>query len=402
MGTVYNRGSKGHPNYWVKWKDPSGRWRYKKVGPDRALAKKVLRKIEGDIVSGRHGFEDESAPAAAVGRRRFEELARPWAEGRRKTHRAGKDDVGRMKNHLIPAFGHLALCEVGAKELKAFIASKRGVISPQTTRNCLGLLSRFYNDLIEEGADLVNPVSRLDRATRRAIGPKYDPRKTPFLRTTADIRALYFELPVNIRPMFAVGVFAGLRTGEILALERGDIDLERRLIHVQRSDKGPLKDGDSRFVPIVDALLPVLRAWMMQRGPGSPLFPPERPRRGGKPGSPPRYVRQQTLSRHLKSALRSAKLDDGLTWYQCTRHSFASHWVMNGRPIEKLREILGHESVTTTERYAHLRPEAFSREDYAAISVDLSEGRVVPMEAVAAPPCYKYVTQEAEAHEAAS
>ena len=42
---------------------------------------------------------------------------------------------------------------------------------------------------------------------------------------------------------------------------------------------------------------------------------------------------------------------------------------MDGRPIEKLRDILGHSSVTTTERYAHLRPDAFSAEDHAAVCV---------------------------------
>lgn len=62
-----------------------------------------------------------------------------------------------------------------------------------------------------------------------------------------------------------------------------------------------------------------------------------------------------------------------MTWYQCTRHSFASHWVMDGRRIEKLREILGHASVTTTERYAHLQPGLFRRADYEAVSVDLNE-----------------------------
>jgi integrase len=34
-----------------------------------------------------------------------------------------------------------------------------------------------------------------------------------------------------------------------------------------------------------------------------------------------------------------------LNWYRCTRHTFASHWVMDGRRIEKLNEILGHSTV---------------------------------------------------------
>ena len=66
---------------------------------------------------------------------------------------------------------------------------------------------------------------------------------------------------------------------------------------------------------------------------------------------------------------------------------------MDGRPIEKLREILGHVSVTTTERYAHLRPEAYNRDDLAAVAVDFSLGAVVPIGARSEPSCYEGVTQ---------
>ena len=55
-----------------------------------------------------------------------------------------------------------------------------------------------------------------------------------------------------------------------------------RRCDIERSVKGPLKDHDSRFVPILDALSPVLRDWLLRRGPGSPLFPPPRPRRAAR------------------------------------------------------------------------------------------------------------------------
>jgi hypothetical protein len=65
---------------------------------------------------------------------------------------------------------------------------------------------------------------------------------------------------------------------------------------------------------------------------------------------------------------------DSLGWYEATRHTFASQWVMNGGSIEKLKEILGHYSVVVTERYAHLRPDLFSARDFGTIQVDLSGG----------------------------
>jgi hypothetical protein len=54
---------------------------------------------------------------------------------------------------------------------------------------------------------------------------------------------------------------------------------------------------------------------------------------------------------------------------------------MDGRPIEKLRNILEHSSVGVTERYAHLAPDIFSPADYDAVTVDFSDPVVLNMQA---------------------
>ena len=61
-----------------------------------------------------------------------------------------------------------------------------------------------------------------------------------------------------------------------------------------------------------------------------------------------------------------------LGWYEETRHTFASQWVLAGGSIEKLEEIPGHYSVVMTERYAHLKPDLFSAKDTAVIPIDLA------------------------------
>jgi hypothetical protein len=77
----------------------------------------------------------------------------------------------------------------------------------------------------------------------------------------------------------------------------------------------------------------------------------------------------------LRAALKKLELErPGLGWYEATRHTFASQWVMSGGSIEKLKEILGHYSVVMTERYAHLKPELFTPADLGTITVDLQPG----------------------------
>jgi hypothetical protein len=67
-----------------------------------------------------------------------------------------------------------------------------------------------------------------------------------------------------------------------------------------------------------------------------------------------------------------------LTWYRATRHTFASQFILGGGSIEKLSKIMGHASVTTTERYSHLRTDLFRESDFDLVAVDLSpEGAAV-------------------------
>jgi integrase len=168
------------------------------------------------------------------------------------------------------------------------------------------------------------------------------------------------------------GRFAGLRTGEALGLKWEHVDLKARRIHVRGSVTGPLKDDDSRMVPILDSLLPVLKAWKLKSGGKGFVVPPMR--------SDGTNCDDHTLRAHLGKVLQklhllpandthqdaAQKRQPVLNWYRCTRHTFASHWVVDGRPIEKLKEILGHSTVQLTERYA---PEPVNENETALVRV---------------------------------
>lgn len=85
------------------------------------------------------------------------------------------------------------------------------------------------------------------------------------------------------------------------------------------------------------------------------------------------------MLRHLKGAMKAAKMQP-LTWYQATRHTFASQWVMHERPIEKLAQTLGHGSTWVTERYAHLRDD-YRPADYGAFDAAFgtADGEIGPI-----------------------
>jgi len=100
-------------------------------------------------------------------------------------------------------------------------------------------------------------------------------------------------------------------------------------------------------------------------------------RRTAHQAAPPdTLLRQASLWSRLRTALEGDKEKGipplglpALTWYQATRHTFASQWVIGGGSLEELRDVMGHSTVLVTERYAHLRP---GKENRDRVRVDLS------------------------------
>ena len=67
-----------------------------------------------------------------------------------------------------------------------------------------------------------------------------------------------------------------------------------------------------------------------------------------------------------------------MTWYSASRHTWASQFVMNGGNLAVAQHVLGHSSVTVTERYSHLRPDLFRPQIMLQLTVNLSrEGGTV-------------------------
>jgi integrase len=175
----------------------------------------------------------------------------------------------------------------------------------------------------------------------------------------------------------------------VLALEWDAVDLEARQLRVRQAVRHSVlsapKDDDPRTVPILDALAPVLARYKLRTGGRGFLFPATQPgRRAGRTGTPARFMRPGTLHEALRAAfaseaVRTAKIAP-VTWYQATRHTFASQWVISGGSMERLALILGHSSTEVTRRYAHLKPEHLGAEDRARLSVVLDESHPMATE----------------------
>ena len=382
MASIYNRGSRALPNWWIGWIDRAGQHKAKKIGADRAIALQVKAKIENDLTAKRFDVQTEPPPPIPL---LFGAAADEWIKLRsaigqdgQPAIRSWRDDQGRVNLHLRPRFADRRLDEITVDDVKAVIETMRPTHKPQTIRNVLHTLSRLYEDQ-PTALRLTNPARQLKRGDRRRIGKGWDSRKTPFLKTKAEVRRLYLGFPEMsadqpFRAMYAVGAFAGLRPGEVRALEWSDVDFDGRRIHIQRSAGGPTKNGETRHVPLAATLAEVLTEWQTHRKLGEEMVFPCLGHHGN-------VISEEKINTALRTALAAAEMPLSLTTYQCTRHTFGAQWVINGGSLHKLADVLGHSTTEVTRRYAHLVPGEFTETERALVDVDLQPAKVIPLQA---------------------
>ncbi len=336
---------------------PSGKWQvrwYDALGQRKSKsfdsyndAQRATHRLMSEVHDAKQGLVPAPPP-----KKTFADLTESWMTTRALHKRSIDSDVSRLRAHLTPAFGKLDLQEITYARIEAFKAERAGM-APQSLRHLLILLGSMLKHAHRLGwLPLLPPI---DKPRVRVNGNDFE-----YLRTTEEVhrflRAAKDE-GVDAYTLYTTAVYTGMRQGELAALRWECINLEQGLITVSRSFDGPTKAGDVRYVPIMNVLLPVLRAWRLQC-PGPLVFPNTK----GAMNQP----KDRIFCERFKKVLDAAGFErpEGgrrahYIRFHDLRHTFASHWMMAGGDLFKLQKILGHKSTELTLRYAHLSPTAF-------------------------------------------
>jgi len=160
----------------------------------------------------------------------------------------------------------------------------------------------------------------------------------------AEILRIANTLSWSFAGLLAILFETGMRLSEALDLQWKDIDLEKRMIHIWEN-----KTDNPRSIPMTDRLYAVL---MIARQYDSAL----------EGGSVPvgNIVQELTINRvqYLWTQVRKLmRIVDPEFTIHAIRHTVASRLVQNGVDLYVVAKWLGHTSIKTTERYAHLSPE---------------------------------------------
>ena len=242
---------------------------------------------------------------------------------------------------------------VTAADVRAFLAALHAVRHPATLGRKLASLRSFFRFLLREGSCGLDPTAGIP-APRQ---PKRLPNPLPVddcvsLIESPDSSPRSKRLDrgrLRDRALVELLYGAGLRVGETSALDVRDVDLHQGEVRVMG------KGGKERVVPLPAAARESLGEYLdSRRAPGilaEPLFPSLRSREGHARRLGPRDIR-----RILKARARRVGIADRVYPHRL-RHSYATHLLDMGAGLREIQELLGHASLSTTEKYTAVSAE---------------------------------------------
>ena len=250
---------------------------------------------------------------------------------------------------LVKQAGKNHLEEIGRADLGAFIEHEqdRG-LKASTVSNRLDILKAFIRYLIEKG------VVSADVLIKRMIIKVPDSLpKAMELDDEAKILSVIDD--VRNRAMILLLLRTGMRIGELLNTGVGDIHLEERKIEIWEAEKNRI----GRVVYFSDDAGDALRSWYKKRDSGKDFV------FYAKGRNTMSYAAARSMfCKYLRKAGLAHK---GYTLH-CLRHTNASSLLNAGIPLECLRELLGHNSVEVTRRYARLTNTTREKEYFKAMA----------------------------------
>jgi len=331
-----------------------GKKRWENVGLNRHVAERKLAAIQAELTLGTFR---EPKPIL------FSEFAQKWLEiyAKPKVKPSTWETYRILIAHRFnPAFGKLLLTKITTEMIEEFFASmihQKRKLAPKTILNSQILLKTMFKYAKRWGylkQDSAEQVARI----------RVEPKEMDFL-TPEEIGLLLKHSDGIYRTLFLTAILTGMRRGELLALQWGDIDWNQSRIYVKRSlywrarkDTGPgepcwtFVTPKSRYSKRAVVLSPKLKEALELHRLTCPVSQYDLvfSTRNGNPLDPENVIHHQFQPALIRSGLRHIRFHD-------LRHTFATLLIHQGENVKFIQSQLGHASATTTlDRYGHLMP----------------------------------------------
>jgi integrase/recombinase XerC len=256
---------------------------------------------------------------------------------------AYRDDLESFTGFLCNDYFTLARDQLDLKRIDhlairsylAYLARKK--LRRSSIARHLSALRSFFKYLMREELVPANPA--------RAVATPRREKHLPAVLQASDV-AVLLEAPdlstplgVRDRAWLELMYASGLRIGELVGIDLDDIELRARLVKVRG------KGSKERIVPFGSKAQDAIHAYLDVRDAAEQdaLFVNYRGER----------ITARSVRRLFNGYVRSASLRTGVSPHTL-RHSFATHLLNAGADLRAIQELLGHASLSTTQKYTHL------------------------------------------------
>lgn len=246
----------------------------------------------------------------------------------------------------------VTLRDASSSDISDYIISVSDYLSKRSQARLLSSLNSFFDYLVSEGERKDNPSSAVD-------SPKLG-KYLPVVLSIEEVRAILKAAPnERDRAILEVLYGCGLRVSEVCSLKISEVYLKDMFVKVMG------KGSKERLVPMAPSTASAIMDYLSVRpesdaGCEDVLFL----NRFG------RALSRVAVFKMVKSVALVAGVDKNLSPHTF-RHSFATHLVENGADLRVVQEMLGHESILTTEIYTHVDSTTWQREIKEIISTVL-------------------------------
>jgi len=332
----------GSPYWWASYPDGRGGYARRSTGvkwaedPRKARAKAARAALIAETQAERPA----QAPAKAPPGHTFDELMLLYLDQVTPGKASAERDQHSAKR-LCEVFTGRVLAELGKADVRGYIAKRQEAgVGPGTINRELGMLSSALNWARDELEwEVPNPVLR-----RRLKEPEGRVRWLTRAEAAALLKAARAEPRAPwIADFVLLGLYTGMRRGEMLGLEWRRVDLQADLIYLEAPHQKSRKRGSVPLNATARTALLARARFRAEHCPASPwVFCDWRGKRVAR------------ITRSFATACRRAGLEDFHP--HDLRHTCAAWLVQAGRPLAEIRDMLRHSTIEMTERYAHLAP----------------------------------------------
>jgi len=246
--------------------------------------------------------------------------------------------------------GKRDLWEIERVDLEAFIEYEqdRG-LRISTVRTRLACIIAFLHFLMEQ--DVISGA-----VLKRSIRLKL-PEVLPRAMNPSDVRKLLSVIDdTRDRALILLLLRTGMRIGEALGLRLNDLDTRDRKVHLFEGEKNSM----GRVVYLSDDALFAIKLWLRRRDKNKEFIFYGQGNRG--------LCYSTGRSRFVKYLKKAGLEQKGYTVH-CLRHTFASELLNAGMRLECLQQLLGHEDIEVTRRYARLTDRTREEEYFRAMAI---------------------------------